>query len=46
MQTDATLLDVTYCVRLHNLLHDVACCCAKFEANNFQHFCCFMIAEA
>ena len=26
-----TLLDVTCCVRLHNLLHVVACCCAKFE---------------
>ena len=25
------LLDVTCCVRLHNLLHVVACCCAKFE---------------
>ena len=31
MQTDATLLDVTFCVRLHTLLHVVACCCAKFE---------------
>ena len=26
-QTDATLLDVTCCVRLHTLLHVVACCC-------------------
>ena len=26
-----TLLDVTCCVRLHTLLHVVACCCAKFE---------------
>ena len=26
MQTDATLLDVTCCVRLHTLLHVVACC--------------------
>ena len=25
------LLDVTCCVRLHTLLHAVACCCAKFE---------------
>ena len=31
MQTDATLLDVTCCVRLHTLLHVVGCCCAKFE---------------
>ena len=31
MQTDATLLDVTSCVRLHTLLHVVGCCCAKFE---------------
>ena len=29
MQTDATLLDVTCCVRL--LLDVVACCCAQFE---------------
>ena len=28
---DATLLDVTCCVRLHTLLHVVECCCAKFE---------------
>ena len=26
-QTDATLLDVTCCVRLHTLLHVVGCCC-------------------
>ena len=26
MQTDATLLDVTCCICLHTLLHDVACC--------------------
>ena len=26
-----TLLDATCCVRLHTLLHVVACCCAKFE---------------
>ena len=26
-----TLLDVTCCVRLHTLLHVVACCCTKFE---------------
>ena len=26
VQTDATLLDVTRCVRLHTLLHVVACC--------------------
>ena len=31
MQTDATLLDVTCCVRLNTLLHVIACCCAKFE---------------
>ena len=35
VQTDATLLDVTCCVRLHTLLHIqldvVACCCSKFE---------------
>ena len=28
----STLLDVTCCVRLHTLLHVVACCCGKFEA--------------
>ena len=27
VQTDATLLAVTCCVRLHTLLHVVACCC-------------------
>ena len=27
VQTDATLLDVTCCVRLHTLLHVVRCCC-------------------
>ena len=26
VQMDATLLDVTCCVRLHTLLRDVACC--------------------
>ena len=31
MQTDATLLDVTCCIRLHTLLHVVGSCCAKFE---------------
>ena len=31
VQTDATLLAVTCCVRLHTLLHVVGCCCAKFE---------------
>ena len=31
VQTDATLLDVTCCVRLHTLLHVVVSCCAKFE---------------
>ena len=30
MQTDATLLDVIYCVRLHTQLHFVECCGAKF----------------
>ena len=29
MQTDATMLDFTCCVRLH--IHPVACCCTKFE---------------
>ena len=29
--TDATLLDVTCCARLHTLLHVVGSCCAKFE---------------
>ena len=28
---DATLLDVTFCVRLLTLLHVVGSCCAKFE---------------
>ena len=28
-----TFLDVTCCVRLNNLLHVVASCCAKFETN-------------
>ena len=32
VQTDATLLNVTCCVRLHTLLHVVASCCTKFEA--------------
>ena len=27
VQTGATLLDVTWCVRLHILLHVVTCCC-------------------
>ena len=27
VHTDATLLDVTCCVRLHTLLHVVGCCC-------------------
>ena len=27
LQTGATLLDVTWCVRLHILLHVVTCCC-------------------
>ena len=45
-----TMLDVTCCVRLHTLLHAVACCCAKFETgqtprangrNNSQH--CFFL---
>ena len=25
------MLDVTCCLRLHTLLHAVACCCTKFE---------------
>ena len=28
----STLLDVTFCVRLHTLLHVVKCCWAKFKA--------------
>ena len=31
VQTEATLLDVTCCVRLHTLLHVVACCCLLFR---------------
>ena len=47
VQTDATLLDVTCCVRLHTVFHVVGCCCvllrevwnrSNFSANNFQHF--------
>ena len=34
MQTDATLLDVTFCVRLHTLLHVVKCCWVV--AQNFK----------
>ena len=50
-----TLLDVTYCVRLHTLLHVVGCSCvllpkvwnrSNFSANSSQHFFCSMIAEA
>ena len=50
-----TLLDVTWCVRLHTLLHVVGCCCvllrkfwnrSNFSANNSQHFFCSVIAEA
>ena len=38
VQTDATLLDVTCCFRLHTLLHVVGCCCAKFETGHtFSH---------
>ena len=49
VQTGATLLDVTCCVRLHSLLHVVGCCCvlsrkvwnrSNFSANNSQHFFC------
>ena len=37
-QTDATLLDVTCCVRLHTLLHVVGSCCAKFDTGqNFSY---------
>ena len=38
MQTDATLLDVTCCVRLHTLLH-VSCCWELLHpfAHHFQH---------
>ena len=35
---DATLLDVTCCVRLHTLLHVVACCCAKFETGKTDSY--------
>ena len=31
--TDATLLNVTCCVRLHTLLRVVGSCCAKFESS-------------
>ena len=31
VQTDATLVDVTCCARLHTLLHVVGSCYAKFE---------------
>ena len=31
VQTDATLLDVTCCVRLHTLLHVVGCCCVSLR---------------
>ena len=49
------LLDVTWCVRLHTLLHVVGWCCvllrkvwkrSNFSANNSQHFFCSVIAEA
>ena len=49
VQTGATLLDVTCCVRLHSLLHVVGCCCvllrkvwnrSNFSANDSQHFFC------
>ena len=55
VQTDATLLDVTCCVRLHILLYVLGCCCvlmrkvwnwSKFSANNSEHFFCSVIAEA
>ena len=37
-QTDATLLDVTCCVRLNTLLHVVGSCCAKFDTGqNFSY---------
>ena len=38
VQTDATLLDVTCCVRLHTLLHVVGSCCTKFKTS--QTFIC------
>ena len=31
VQTDAALVDVTFCVLLHTLLHVVGSCCAKFQ---------------
>ena len=55
LQTDATLLDVTCCVRFHTLLYVVACCWellhkvwdrSNFWTNNSQHFVCSVIAEA
>ena len=30
LPTFRTLMDVTYCVRLHTLVHVVVCCCAKY----------------
>ena len=50
-----TLLDVTCCVRLHTMLHVVACCLellcrvrrrSNFWVNNPQHFFCSVIAQA
>ena len=50
VQTGATLLDVTCCVRLHTLLRVVGCCGvllrkvwnrSNFSANNSQHFSSF-----
>ena len=35
VQTDATLLDVTCYVRLHTLLHVVACCCSVWSRSDF-----------
>ena len=39
--TDATLLNVTCCVRLHTLLRVVGSCCAKFESSQiFSYYTC------
>ena len=46
VQTDATTPNIVGCYILRPFAQPVACCCAKFGANNSQYFCCFMIAEA
>jgi len=40
VQTDATLVDATCCVRLHTLLHVVGSCCAKIKTGQtFSYVC-------